>query len=162
MATKLTTANKYLQRVIRANETRIKTLQNAIEVRNERETKQVETISTLQRNLQESAARNVTLKDEIAGLKRVLDSYNNATAPNHRILRVLEYVGPRAVIEDAVKRSLHGTRIGGTHENAYNITAVTLHEYPEVIRLARKIDATEPEPIKTEPLMSNAGQHGPY
>ncbi len=72
-----------------------------------------------------------------------------------RVLRVIEYTGPRALVERQVARSLHGTRggirqlgpgaqrmpndmeYGPGHDSPVQITAVTLQEYPEVIARAK-------------------------
>lgn len=66
-----------------------------------------------------------------------------------RVLRLIEYVGPRDLVERQVKLSLHGTRGGirrrpgdpepmyGAANSPVEITAVTLHEYPEVLERAR-------------------------
>ena len=49
-----------------------------------------------------------------------------------RVLRVLEYEGPRSVIEDILKRSIHGEKIvnGG---NVF-IRAATLGLFPEILK----------------------------
>lgn len=47
-----------------------------------------------------------------------------------RVLRLVEYVGPRKWVEASVKRAIHGTR---TLLNGARITAVTLTKYPEVL-----------------------------
>lgn len=63
-----------------------------------------------------------------------------------RVLRVVEYTGPRKLVEEQVRRSLHGTRAGygGTDGPAVAITAVTLNEFPEVLIAAREVDGTQP------------------
>lgn len=52
-----------------------------------------------------------------------------------RVLRVIEYTGPRAKVEQQVLRSLHGTRDYG---NGAATTAVTLHEFPEKLEAAKR------------------------
>jgi len=47
-----------------------------------------------------------------------------------RILRVVEYRGPRAAVEDQVERSLHGTKRLPT---GVIISAATVGQYPEMI-----------------------------
>lgn len=47
-----------------------------------------------------------------------------------RVLRVIEYVGPRDNVEDQVARSLHGEK---RLPNGVMIKAATLGAYPEVL-----------------------------
>lgn len=47
-----------------------------------------------------------------------------------RVLRIIEYRGPRSWVEKTLLRSIHGTKVV---EDDKKITAVTLHEYPEVL-----------------------------
>lgn len=47
-----------------------------------------------------------------------------------RVIRIIEFVGPRNMIEKQVARSVHGVREFG---NGCKITAVTLGTYPEII-----------------------------
>lgn len=47
-----------------------------------------------------------------------------------RVLRIIEYVGPRAWVEDTVRRSVHGTRVVGPGRE---IRAATIGEYPDVL-----------------------------
>jgi hypothetical protein len=56
-----------------------------------------------------------------------------------RVLRILEYVGPRKWIEETVARAIHGTR----HLANGSITAVTLGEYPEVLERVRTQNEAE-------------------
>ena len=71
-----------------------------------------------------------------------------------RVLRVVEYAGPRSLVEEQIKLSVHGTRQGiGTVRDAIMhpkhpdgpvlITAVTLDEFPEVLERAREIPTGE-------------------
>lgn len=57
-----------------------------------------------------------------------------------RVLRLVEYEGPRDLVEKQVSMSLHGTRAGvrGGREEV-RITGVTLGIYPEVIDKARAV-----------------------
>lgn len=79
-----------------------------------------------------------------------------------RVLRVVEYTGPRALVEEQVKRSIHGTRQGQTRtwdrkqfETPCLITAVTLSEYPERLEAARTLeDRKPPMPGNVRPLDS--------
>lgn len=47
-----------------------------------------------------------------------------------RVLRILEYTGPRAQVEEQVSRSLHGER---RLPNGVTIKAVTVGNYPEML-----------------------------
>ena len=67
-----------------------------------------------------------------------------------RVLRLIEYEGPREFVEEQVANSLHGTRFGMAGKplevgllppGRVRITAVTLGTYPEVIEIARRVPA---------------------
>lgn len=47
-----------------------------------------------------------------------------------RVLRVIEYTGPRDKVEDQVARSLHGEKSWG---NGVTIKAATLGTFPEIL-----------------------------
>lgn len=81
----------------------------------------------------EAARRLEVERQRVAGMQREL------TQP-HRVLRIIEYVGPRKKVEEQVRRSLHGTReyMAGVSGGMMTITAVTLHEYPETFEDARR------------------------
>jgi hypothetical protein len=73
-----------------------------------------------------------------------------------RILRLIEYEGPRDLVEEQVRCSVHGTRygmrgkpLGNLLTNAVRITATTLGNFPEIIEAARRT----PDPILIEDLM---------
>lgn len=53
-----------------------------------------------------------------------------------RVLRIVEYVGPRSRVEDTVARSIHGVRDSG---RGLSISAVTIGCYPEIIEKAKEI-----------------------
>jgi hypothetical protein len=53
-----------------------------------------------------------------------------------RIFRLVEYVGPRSVMERQVANSIHGTK--EFQKGSCRITAVTLGEYPEILQSARE------------------------
>jgi hypothetical protein len=57
-----------------------------------------------------------------------------------RVIRIIEYVGPRSKIEKQIERSLHGTK---DHGNGVKITAVTLGEYPEIMAAAQEAERKE-------------------
>ena len=48
-----------------------------------------------------------------------------------RVIRIVQYVGPRKFVEETVKNSIHGTYEIKTQNLA--ITAVTLGTFPETI-----------------------------
>lgn len=53
---------------------------------------------------------------------------------NVRVFRIIEYVGPRDIVEDNIRRAIHGTKTvtcRGRQEIA--IRATTLGEFPEVM-----------------------------
>ncbi len=56
-----------------------------------------------------------------------------------RVLRLVEYEGPRAEVEAQVAGSLHGTRFYRRGGEQIRITGMTLGIYPEVIEEARRI-----------------------
>ena len=47
-----------------------------------------------------------------------------------RVLRVIEYVGPRDIVEEQIAHSVHGTRKFG---NGATVRAATIGSYPEVL-----------------------------
>ena len=46
-----------------------------------------------------------------------------------RVLRIVQYTGPRDQVEDQVKRAIHGERLVGK----VVICAVTVDEYPKIL-----------------------------
>jgi len=52
-----------------------------------------------------------------------------------RVLRLVEYCGPRSAVENTVARSVQGTKVIGT---GLSITAVTLGIWPDVVKDARE------------------------
>lgn len=61
-----------------------------------------------------------------------------------RVLRLVEYEGPRYLVEKQIKASLHGTRLGLTEgPNYVRITAATLDEFPRVIEEAQQVSLPE-------------------
>ena len=65
---------------------------------------------------------------------------------NVRVLRLIEYEGPRSLVEAQVANSIHGTRFGlvgkelsgGWPKRQVRITVTTLGVWPEVIEGARQ------------------------
>lgn len=62
-----------------------------------------------------------------------------------RVLRVLEYIGPRSLVEAQVKRSIHGERTfdrnGGQNfgqNPKVTIRAATVGSYPDILEMAAK------------------------
>lgn len=69
-----------------------------------------------------------------------------------RVLRLIEYEGPRSLVERQVACSIHGTRMGmegapltgiGWPRHSVRITATTLGEFAEVIEEARRVPAPD-------------------
>jgi hypothetical protein len=51
-----------------------------------------------------------------------------------RVLRIIEYVGPRDRVEDVVARSIHGEkRYGQPKDNEVVIHAATIGSYPDIL-----------------------------
>lgn len=52
-----------------------------------------------------------------------------------RVLRVLEYVGPRDLVEEQVRKSIHGERVffSTNPQGAVTIRAATVGEFPEIV-----------------------------
>lgn len=56
---------------------------------------------------------------------------------NIRILRIVEYVGPRDLVEACLERSIHGTRIVTSNgKREYRIRATTLGDTAEILAQA--------------------------
>lgn len=51
-----------------------------------------------------------------------------------RVLRVLEYVGPRDIIEEVITKSLHGEKHFGASDQKCIIRAATIGTYPEILK----------------------------
>lgn len=57
-----------------------------------------------------------------------------------RVLRIIEYVGPREAIEQQLQRSLHGQRSFPHRLGEVTIRAATIGEFPEILeRLAARM-----------------------
>ena len=50
-----------------------------------------------------------------------------------RVLRIVEYTGSRAVVEECVARSIHGEKRPYGPASAFVIRAATIGEYPEIL-----------------------------
>lgn len=60
-----------------------------------------------------------------------------------RVLRVIEYVGPRSRVEETVSNSIHGEK----HFGGLTIRAAVIGEYPEILQHEiAKIDPFEKVP----------------
>ena len=53
-----------------------------------------------------------------------------------RVLRIIEYIGPRSEIEKVMTRSLHGTKEFRHEAGDVTIRAATLGEFPEILEIA--------------------------
>jgi hypothetical protein len=68
-----------------------------------------------------------------------------------RVLRLVEYEGPRELVEPQVARSIQGTRlVMEGRRPGVRITATTLGTFPEIIEEARKT----PDPRYIQDLQS--------
>lgn len=54
-----------------------------------------------------------------------------------RVLRVIEYVGPRDLIEKQIQNSIHGTKKIG---NGVTINVATIGSFPEILNADEKED----------------------
>lgn len=64
-----------------------------------------------------------------------------------RVLRLIEYVGPRDLVEEIVGNSLHGTREipkRGKGVVGVRLTGVTIGEFPEVLGKAAEAKVCYP------------------
>lgn len=61
--------------------------------------------------------------------------------PQVRVLRLIEFAGERDAVMDQVRQSIHGTV--EVRQGKVLVTAVTLHEYPEVLKIARSAPAVK-------------------
>lgn len=50
-----------------------------------------------------------------------------------RILRIIEYVGPRDKVEAIINHSIHGTQIFGEYPNSTRISVATIGTFPEIL-----------------------------
>ena len=53
-----------------------------------------------------------------------------------RVLRIVEYVGPRDWVEETVRRSLN-YRYGRDAKGKWSITAATITQFPEILEAAK-------------------------
>lgn len=63
-----------------------------------------------------------------------------------RVLRILEYTGPRGKVEELVAKSIHGERrISNRHDPSRGIVirAATIGNYPEVLRGDNETDSED-------------------
>lgn len=81
-----------------------------------------------------------------------------------RVLRILEYVGPRARVEEAIERSLHGSRTFGNPAIGWvNIRAATIGLYPEILSTALEQEETHQAKVRLEKWAIghlNSGEYG--
>lgn len=64
-----------------------------------------------------------------------INKEKDATKKQVRVLRLVEFAGEREAVEQQVRQSIHGTV--DVRNGAVIVTAVTLHEYPEILQVAR-------------------------
>ena len=61
-----------------------------------------------------------------------------------RVLRIIEYEGPRDLVERTIKRSIHGEKIVSTRngEEEFIIRAASIGVFPQILRPANTNDGT--------------------
>lgn len=79
-----------------------------------------------------------------------LEQENRTREEIVRVLRLVEFEGPRELVEKQIAHSVHGTRVFQPKPDGreVRITAVTLDCFPEVLELARQT----PEPALLKEL----------
>lgn len=75
-------------------------------------------------------------REEIVRLTKERDDLR-PTSDIVRVLRVIEYVGPRDKVERQVARSIHGTLVVPGTPEGISITGATVGDYPERLAIAR-------------------------
>lgn len=88
--------------------------------------------------LREQLSRSESVRQQMAAAledaRRYTGKLYSALNEPCRVLRLVEYIGPREWVEETVRRAVHGTH---RFDNGKSVTGVTLTEYPEVLRIAR-------------------------
>lgn len=69
------------------------------------------------------------------------DTKSAKTEDQVRVLRLIEYEGPRSLVEEQIKNSIHGSRM--TMKNQVRISVVTLDQFPQVLEEARNISRSK-------------------
>lgn len=59
-----------------------------------------------------------------------------------RVLRILEYTGPRDAVEQQVSRSTHGEKTWDVRGKRITIRAATIGQYPEVLQTAQSVESS--------------------
>ena len=54
-----------------------------------------------------------------------------------RVLRVIEYVGPRSVVEKAIKKAIHGIKTIEGANGPLEIRAATIGLVPDILEMGR-------------------------
>ena len=69
-----------------------------------------------------------------------------------RVMRIVEYTGPRSAVEAAVARSIQGEKTvgGGEFRDKITIRATTLGTFPEILESAVLIQALKGEPTEKD------------
>lgn len=109
--------------------------QNALRASREQRDHAEATANKLAEELEETST---TLQHQIAAynnLQAEIGKANDRTRKQVRVLRLVEIAGEREAVEAQVRQSIHGTV--DVRKGQVMITAVTLHEYPEILNVAR-------------------------
>jgi hypothetical protein len=68
-----------------------------------------------------------------------------------RVLRIVEYIGPREWVEKTIARSIHGTRFCDKYNGFESkISAATIGEFPEILELESAKYAQRDESLNPE------------
>lgn len=69
-----------------------------------------------------------------------------------RVFRIIEYVGPRDLIEEQIRKSVHGTKTVVTRYKGLtiSITAATIGEFPEILARTEQ-DLADAAPLDKQP-----------
>lgn len=86
----------------------------------------------MEQRIEQEVRRNDQLSSDI-------DAAQRQARNTVRVLRLIEYAGEREEVERQVRQSIHGTI--AARRGKVLITAVTLHEYPEILAMARMAPA---------------------
>lgn len=57
-----------------------------------------------------------------------------------RVFRIYEFTGPREIVEEQIKCSIHGERCFGIANKQTTIKAVTIGEFPEIMEVSEESD----------------------
>lgn len=94
-------------------------------------------IDDLGRQLADADLASAVMRKELHAAGLFMANQTEELNRPQRVLRIIEYSGPRQWVEDTVRKAIHGTYTVDRAGGVCNITATTLHEYPEALDMAR-------------------------